>query len=51
MRRDRPWEEPGLVENYTTLGEYLRTTPEAVRKRPRRYAGPGAESIRAVGLR
>ncbi|WP_328834752.1 hypothetical protein [Streptomyces europaeiscabiei] len=51
VRCDRPWTEPGFVENYTTLGTQLLTTPEAVRKRLGRYAGPGAELIRAAVLR
>ncbi|MGW5852690.1 hypothetical protein ACWFQ8_33030 [Streptomyces sp. NPDC055254] len=51
IRPDRPWAEPGLVENHTTLGERLLTTAEAARKRLGRYSGPGAELIRPVSSR
>ncbi|MGR6968181.1 hypothetical protein ACU639_00920 [Streptomyces cynarae] len=47
---DRPWTEPGVVDDYTTLAERaLLPGAEAARKRLKRYRGPSAHLV-AQGL-
>jgi hypothetical protein len=47
---DRPWTEPGVVDDYTTLAERaLLPGAEAARKRLKRYSGPSADLV-AQGL-
>lgn len=47
---DRPWTEPGVIDDYTTLAERaLLPGAEAARKRLKRYRGPSAHLV-AQGL-
>ncbi|MEV8550766.1 hypothetical protein AB0L04_13180 [Streptomyces glaucescens] len=45
-RPDRPWTQPGVVDDYTTLAERaLLPGAEAARKRLKRYRGPSAHLV------